>query len=83
MNPHFVPFVTRNVDHLGRDGDTRELLEQRTDLTAQRAARNIGTPGGVFDHGIIRAANFERPFARADMQPGFAMQFPFENQFSD
>ncbi len=57
------------------------LLEQRADAAAQRTAGNIRTAEGIFDDGVIGAADFERAFARADVQAGFAVQVPSRISF--
>ena len=52
-------------------------------LPAQGAARDVGQAEGVFYHRIVRAADFERAFAGADVQAGFAVQLADQDQFPD
>src|SRR5690349_7918156 len=83
MNAHFLPFAARKIDQLGRRGGARELLEQRTDLAAERASGNVRMSGSVFDYRIVGAADFERALAGANVQSGLTMQFALQNQLAD
>ena len=83
VDADFLSFALRKVDQFGRHGQPGGLLQQRAELAAQRAARNVRPAEGVLDDGIIGAADFERAFAGADVQAGLAIQVAFENQFSN
>ena len=83
VNADFLAFALRKIHQLGRNRQAGGLLQQRAKLPPQRAAGNIGQAEGVLHDRIIRAADFERAFAGADVQTGLAGDVSFENQFSD
>src|ERR1700691_1675478 len=58
MNANFLPLALGKIDELGRDRETRRLLQERADLASERTAGNVGQPEGVFDYRIIGAADF-------------------------
>jgi len=53
------------------------------DLAAQGTARYVRTAKRIFDDGIIRAADFQRALARANVQAGLAMHLAFKDQLAD
>ena len=83
VNANFLALALRQVDQLGGNGQSARLFEQRAELAAQRTAGNIRAPERILDDGIVGAADFERAFARADVQSGFAVQLAFEDQLAD
>ncbi len=50
---------------------------------AQRAAGDVGAAVRILHDRVIGAADFERAFARADVQTGLAVHFAFEDQLAD
>ena len=83
MDAHFLALAFGKINQLGRNRQPRRLLQQRPQLAAQRAARDVRQSKGILDHRIIGAANFERSFPGADVQPGLAGDVSLEDQFSD
>ena len=83
VDPHFLALAPRKIDQLRGHRRAGELLEQRADLAAQRTARDVRAAGGVLYDRVVRAADLERSFARADVQSGFAMQLAFEDQLAN
>ncbi len=83
VNAHFLPFALGKIHQFGGHRQAGGLLQQRANLPPQRAARDVGQAEGVFHHRIIRAADFERALAGADVQSGLARQIAFQNQFSN
>jgi len=83
MNANFLALAFRNVDEFGGHGHAGGLFQQGPDTAAQRAAGHIGTPLCILDDGIIRTADFQRAFARADMEAALAKHFAFEDQLTD
>ena len=83
MNPHLLSTALGQEHQLRRSGESQGVFKQRAELAPQRAARNIRQPESILDDRVIRAADFERALARADVQAGLAMQVAGENQFPD
>ena len=83
MDAHFLAFALRDEDQFGRHRHAGRLFEQRANASAQRAAGDIRTAVRILHDRIIRAADFERALARADVQTGLAVHLAFEDQLAD
>ena len=83
VNADFLPFALRKIHQFGRNREAGRLLEQRPQPAAQRTAGDVGQAKRVLHDRIVGAADFERTFARADVQPGFASDLAFEDQLAD
>ena len=83
VNAHLLPLAAREVDQLAGHRQPAGLLEQRTDLAAQRTARHIRPAEGILDHGIVASADLQRALAGADVEAGFTEHFAFEDQLPD
>ena len=83
VDADFLAFALGQVDEFGGDGGAGGLFEERADASAQGAAGDVGAAVGVFDDGVIGAADFEGAFASSDVETGFAMQLAFEDQLAD
>ena len=83
VDANLLAFALRNKDQFGRYGRSGSLLEQRANPSAQSAAGDVGAAVGVLYYRVIRAADFQRAFARPDVQARFAVHLAFEDQLSD
>ena len=70
------------VSELGGNGVAGGLLQQGTQASTERTAGDVRTAKGVFDDRIVGAADFERAFAGANVEAGFAVQLGVDDQLA-
>jgi hypothetical protein len=83
VNAHFLAFAPGKVHQLGGNGQAGGSARAASGSCRAASCPARRDAKRVFHHRIIGAADFERAFARAHVQAGFAGHFAFQNQLAD